>query len=92
MAIHLDFTRNITVVSKDIDRGVQRSCQFCPIALALRREFPDAEYIEVNSAYIVVDNKKCTTPKEAQEFIEKFDWSTDRNLINEQTLTLTFTW
>ena len=92
MAIHLDFTRNITVLREDIDNGVQRSCQNCPIALALRREFPDAEYIEVNSAYIVVDNKKCSTPEEAQEFIEKFDWSTDTRFINEQTLTLTFTW
>ncbi len=63
----------IEVTADDIANGKPGfSCE-CPIALALRRLFPDAGHIEVEMADVHIDYDMVELPDEARDFIEHFD-------------------
>jgi hypothetical protein len=47
-------TRTIQVTQEDINKGLPRSYDSCPIALAANREFSDARHITVSPNKIIV--------------------------------------
>lgn len=64
--------QKISVTAEDIEKGA-RECEFsCPIALALRREFPKTE-VCVDSIDIRVGDVSVKTPETAALFISDFD-------------------
>ncbi len=62
----------VTVKHEDITNGIPRSCNDCPIALALRRLFPEAA---VHVAYhrIAIDDGRTVTPDIVRKFVKDFD-------------------
>lgn len=68
----------ISVTQEDIDTGVKKSCWKCPVALAIRREFPLAKDVEVGgtSYSFQLGNREYsgTLPESASDFIRKYDY------------------
>lgn len=62
----------VTVTQQDIDTGTKRSICSCPIALSLKRQM-NTSIVIVRSDIILVRDKYHGTPKEAVEFMERFD-------------------
>ena len=70
----------IDVTEEDNREGKPGSCGACPIALASKRAFPDADKVHVDTQYIEIikDGRIIATaelPDEAVAFIEEFDSS-----------------
>jgi hypothetical protein len=66
---------HIRVTQRDIDRGVQRDCFRCPVALAVKRAFKAAA-VWVREIIIVTkagSQHTYVTPLEAQDFLECYD-------------------
>lgn len=67
----------INVTQDDIDHGVRGSSEFCPIARAIKREFPVWTYCSVGNSYLSIarsdDERGWRLPAEAQRFILDFD-------------------
>lgn len=68
----------IEVTQKDIDAGVKKDCNKCPIALAMLRAFPEAAKVCVDGDCLTVfvndrEMLEATTTEEAYSFIERFD-------------------
>ncbi len=64
----------ITVTLTDIKLGERRECELCPIALGLKRVFPNKKLFVVPTSIVGVDNKTVwELPSEAKEFIRLFD-------------------
>jgi hypothetical protein len=57
-------TVRLNVTADDIAMGVRKDPEWCPIALALRRAFPDARSVEVNmtSAHVYGQDYHCRAP------------------------------
>lgn len=70
-------TPRVTVSADDIARGAPGSCLRCPIALALRRAFPDAECVEVDSWRAWIDGVRYWLPQSAQLVIQCVDRGLD---------------
>lgn len=65
-------TVTVEVTQEDIDEG-SINCEWCPIALALKRRFGIMPRIRVSENYIHIDEAMIPTPDEAAEFILDFD-------------------
>lgn len=67
----------IEVTEADIQVGQRKNCFDCPIALAVRRAYPEITNPEFNISVGVrhgfVGNARFWMPTEAAEFIKKFD-------------------
>jgi len=66
----------VIVTEQDIVNGIRHDCSSCPIALALKRVFPNSDpdvgydsYIHRNGQSTLV----LTVPPTAQDFILRFD-------------------
>lgn len=72
--------RFITITQEDIDRGRKLSSSWCPIAWALRREFPEARSVTVSPIDWWIQSmspgqmapRGSLTPR-LQSFIDRFD-------------------
>lgn len=69
---------SIEVTADDIDRGVGRSHNYCPIALSLKRMFPDYRTVSVGriSLSVTLNNDSVyhgLLPREANLFTCAFD-------------------
>ena len=62
----------ITVTQEDIDHGFIHDCDNCPIAMAIRSQFPDAD-IEVVMTMCSINGRIYDLPREASNFIKQFD-------------------
>lgn len=66
---------NVTVTQEDIDNGAMKSCNNCPVALALKRTLQTD--VEVRDKIYILDDteklKKIKVPLEVSLFIENFD-------------------
>jgi len=64
----------IDVTARDIAEGKPGKCERCPIALAVRRIFPNDD-IRVDSIIWIGDNwdARFDTPEVACDFIDRFD-------------------
>lgn len=73
----------VTVTAEHIFRGIKKSCSRCPIALAVRDLFPNAELIGAHPKHVnVYENQRVRhfdLPEVAKEFINSFDgcWSVE---------------
>lgn len=70
----------VEVTQDDIENGVARDCNRCPIALALRRQFPHCLNVVDNETVSILfpyEELIYQLPNEAQVFIERFDYSLD---------------
>ena len=80
--------RTIKITQKDINNGLRKHCAYCPIGLALMREFgikqDDEQIVQVGTIwmYVFPDRKtytggpilaKARTPNKAINFILRFD-------------------
>jgi hypothetical protein len=69
----------IKVTQEDIDKGVIKACEACPISLALHRAFPKSAFVSVleDHVYFIVDGRDIglTLPSLVTEFIKAFDKS-----------------
>lgn len=63
----------IAVTQEDISIGQKKSCQFCPIALALKRVFPLSLFIRVDGDAITIGNIEIPIPDSCHDFIKAFD-------------------
>lgn len=66
----------IKVTQEDIDNGIPESSRSCPIALAVKRQFPDWDYVNVASyieAFATNGMRRFSLPDEAVNFIAAFD-------------------
>ena len=68
----------IDVTEEDNREGKPGDCGSCPIALASKRAFPDADAVRVDTEWvdIIKDGRTIFTadlPDEAVNFIEEFD-------------------
>lgn len=64
----------IDVTEDDIKAG-NSTCEYCPVALALRRTFPRSEHISVEAGQIYVDDEGIDMPDRVSDFVDAFDWS-----------------
>lgn len=66
----------ICVTQDDIDKGIQGSGRYCPIALAVKRAriIPDHE-VSVGQIYLDFPEKKVRPSRSAKRFIGRFDSS-----------------
>lgn len=62
----------IEVTREDIDHGLAGSCGSCPVALAIRRRFPDG-WVRVGIRCVYAGGRAYHLPSGAIEFIERFD-------------------
>jgi hypothetical protein len=62
----------IKVTQEDIDKGARCSNQSCPVALALRRLYPDLK-ISVGRVRTIIEDKKYYHSNELIKFIGRFD-------------------
>ena len=65
------YTR-IIVTSEDINEGYKNSSSRCPIALAVRKEYPNG-YGAATREYIRLNDIRYTIPEEALIFMHSFD-------------------
>jgi hypothetical protein len=71
----------VSVTKKDIEQGKRESAVFCPIALAIKRRFPDARLYGVTTTFLSIEplydksQNSCVTPlpKKVKNFIKRFD-------------------
>lgn len=63
----------VDVNSMDIDSGARRSPSSCPIAKAIRRMYPDADFISVGSYTAIIDKTPYKVPMDARNFITRYD-------------------
>jgi hypothetical protein len=70
----------INVTAGHIAKGEHDSCRFCPVALAMKEAFPDAELVAVDSARVIMGGGlrrrgwvELDLPDAATRFIEAFD-------------------
>jgi hypothetical protein len=65
----------IEVTQPDIAHGVRDICDRCPVALALSRVIPGRgpATVDTDSFYFDWGSEVYMLPREAQEFIKKFD-------------------
>lgn len=66
----------IDVTAEDIAKGIQNDCEACPIALALSRAVPGADFIEVDGdANYELDDVTyyARFPESAKNFVTRFD-------------------
>lgn len=66
----------VEVTQDDIENGVARDCNRCPIALALRRQFPNCPNIVDNERVAILfptEELYYNLPSEAKVFISYFD-------------------
>lgn len=67
---------NICVTQEDIDNGNQGDAHFCPIALAIRRQYdlpPTREAVAVGDYFVDFPQHIYVLPPEAQDFVMLFD-------------------
>lgn len=62
----------IHVLKKDIQKGKQATLSRCPIALAIRRQFP-GKTIAVGYGFVLIGHKVFELPPKAKKFLSKFD-------------------
>lgn len=62
----------IKVLQHHIDEGVATDPYVCPIANAIREQYPQFEHIVVHG-WIVLDGRWWETPTDAISFIARFD-------------------
>lgn len=66
----------IDVTQEDIDKGTPEKSNSCPIALALKRQLPEAEEISVDIVSdFMIDEQRYIgdLPKSGEMFIQDFD-------------------
>lgn len=63
---------NIVITDQDIQDGECWDACKCPVALALKREFPEAEIVVCHTT-CVVDDTEYPLPDEARKWILDFD-------------------
>ena len=85
-------TITVNVTQKDIDEGKERSCERCPVALAVNRALDtDTNECSVSGYAVHLDGPTSTgfaqLPDEAVKFIERFDC---RRLVTPFTFNITF--
>jgi hypothetical protein len=62
----------VEITEWDIEHGEVAHCGKCPVALALRRMYPDADLIEVAEP-VVVGDEEFTPGDDMLAFIGRFD-------------------
>lgn len=65
-------TTQITVTQDDIDRGLQGARKHCPVALALRRVFPQGGIL-VEGELLSIGSCVWFPSRTVRDFIEDFD-------------------
>ena len=63
----------IQVTQEDIDNGLPRRIDFCPVALAVRRAFPKNEQVYVGGDRILIGGRRYHSPSVVFDFISLFD-------------------
>lgn len=63
----------IEVKKTDILNGICRDRGKCPVARAIKRKFPDAEFVDVARNLVIIDHKLYNLPKKASRFIGAYD-------------------
>ncbi len=72
----------IDVTIEDIVNGKAASCQFCPVALAIKRIFPGKVIVGLDQIFIHIsyryeNNLMYPTPDSVKRFISMFDGETN---------------
>ncbi len=67
----------IEVTRDDIRRGAPRSSWACPIALAIKRLFPE-KYVTVGDTTIVIGKRTFLMPPLGRAFVKEFDEDPNR--------------
>lgn len=86
----------VSVTRRDIERGKRNSCIRCPIALALRRRFPDARLVAITISGARVEwglrdtPLVASLPQKAMRFVGLFDASRARAKVKPMRFELTF--
>ena len=62
----------LTVTAEDIRFGEPGNHEYCPIAIAASRRFPDG-WVDVGDAYMIVSSQEWVPTKRTTQFIERFD-------------------
>lgn len=64
----------VTVEQKHIDNGVRKDCRCCPIALAIKKDFPNSVVdVHHDKVYVWANNEMYKLPPEARHFIARYD-------------------
>lgn len=69
----------VEVTQEDIDNGKMKSCDFCPVALAVNRVIRPQRDAQVYACIVIIRHEEGqrggfpSLPLAAQEFIENFD-------------------
>lgn len=63
----------IHVTAEDIEAGVQKCSQNCPIARAIERLLDDKRDLWVFASYVCVDGAVIGMPQHASDFVVAFD-------------------
>ena len=67
-------TKRINVTQRDIDKGIRRNCEMCPVARAMSRAFKSDVMVDVETwDFVVGRRKRNPLPREVVLFIEDFD-------------------
>lgn len=68
----------IEVTAEDIRYGTPQSANSCPIARAVKREFPGST-VSVDATTIIVDGRTARTQPPQAKFVRDFDKSEKRD-------------
>lgn len=72
--------QKISVTAEDIQNGTPECEVSCPVALAVRRAFPEALDICVDGFEIRVGDVSVKTPEAVSVFIADFDYEEDEDV------------
>lgn len=83
----------ITVTWDDINKGLQCNRLRCPLALALRRRFPQAGIVSVGPQFIRIDNTQFDLEQQSyrlNKFLRAFDNAKDLSTARRNAEALSF--
>ena len=46
---------SVNITAEDIDSGRRKSCELCPAALAIMRDYPDTKRVSVGVSHLFID-------------------------------------
>lgn len=82
--------RELRVTKQMIRDGNKRDCKRCPVALAILAVLPKAD-VYADCDFLMVDGVRFVLPDNAERFMSRFDYTSNRESMSGIRFTLTQT-
>ena len=74
--------QTVRVRKEHIREGRKGSTGYCPVALAIKEAFPNVRKVQADLDIIQIDDVHYETPERVEQFMNRFDFTTNRESIS----------